>query len=169
MADRTVVADRSWEVSHSRVAAQKRTVAARPRVGAECSRELGHSRAATHNRTAAVHSRGVADRTVGVGHNRVEARKRTAVAHNRMVAARVRGVGHSPGRPISIRQWPITGRWQGHALGCSMIRKYARGEQHCRGSGRNAKLAHDILCSGSPVSSTLRAAGCSGAAIERFR
>src|SRR5215467_1449968 len=64
----------------------------------------------------------------------------------------------------AIRQWLITGWWltvvgrwliigrqRGHALGSSKIRRCARGEQRRRDGGRNARVAHDILCSMSPA------------------
>ena len=97
------MADGPGDVIHSRVAARKRTAAARPaavadrirgegysravdkRVAgavADRSREVGHSRMVARRRTVAAHSLGVADRTEGMGHSRV----RTVVGHSRAVA-----------------------------------------------------------------------------------
>jgi hypothetical protein len=92
MAERySVSGDLTREVIHSRIAARKRTVAARPYVAVDRSRQAGHNRLvaprtrvqlATCKRAAVAYSRAVADRTAEVDHNRVAADKRTAKGHN---------------------------------------------------------------------------------------
>jgi hypothetical protein len=82
-ADRTPMADRTREVSHSLMAARKRRVAARPCVA------LGRSWEAARKHTVVAPPRVVADRTWEAG-SRAAAHERTAVAHSRVVALRTR-------------------------------------------------------------------------------
>lgn len=152
----SVVVDRSREVDsrevrHNQAATHRRGAAARSRVVADGTRGIGYVRVAPCKRTAVAHSRVAAVRIEGVGHSRVAADRRTAAAHNRdrVAAARTHRAGHGGWRPKSVRRWHVTGRQRGQALGFSMIKRCPRGEQHCRGRGRNAKATHHILCSAS--------------------
>jgi hypothetical protein len=82
-ADRTLVAHRAQEVSHSLMAARQRTVAARPFVAADRSWAVAHSRAAARKRTAVDRNRVAADRTRGVGSHATGFRSRRMPQHSR--------------------------------------------------------------------------------------
>lgn len=90
-AQKDVLAGRIREVSHSLMAACKRTVMAHPCVVVDRSREAA---ATAHGRTAAARSQAVADHKWETGDSRVAARKRTVRAHNWEVADRIVEEGH---------------------------------------------------------------------------